>query len=472
MNRRPHWAAARRPAQVAFVSILIVLLAVPISAREMATEDAWVDWATDQSIVLDPVDWHATMPSALRAVTDELDDVQVVFLGEPDHYVAEKYDYRVLFIRALLEQGYRHLGMEMGLSDGMRIDRYLETGDERYLDRVALYGYRGDARPDRTSIPAPLEAVARQPFYDAFVTEERDFLRQLREINAALEPGEERLHWFGWDIDSTEPGGGYAEAREILGPHRGVPIIDEMEAQLALVPGETLTEEADRLEVALAGMADRVVELQEALGSADADLLRHVVRNLIDSLRFTELAFREPFGQHWNEAIRRREEALIERLDDGWLTRLDAGSRVILMGHNMHLSKDPSTLRFGLTSSDAFLEMWPTVGGAIAERLPVYAIWMLYDRGTSVRVFDPDPVFAVPSHPDRVEHLLAQIAPVLLLPLGADDARASWLDEDRSFVQNGGYASGRLRRQADALFFVEEVTVVGGLRPSCCANGP
>ncbi len=229
---------------------------------------------------------------------------------------------------------------------------------------------------------------------------------------------------------------------------------------MRLVPSESFTEEAERLEAALAFMADHVEELRTVLGPADADVLRHVVRNLIDSFRFRELAFREPFGRYWSEAIQRREAALIERLDDGWLTRLDPGSKVILVGHNMHLSKDPSTLRIGSTSSGASVQMWPSVGGAVTERLPVHSIWMLYDHGTSVRAFDPDPIFAVPSRPDRLEHLLARVAPFLLLPLGDDDPRASWLDEDRRFVQNGDDASGRLRRQADAIF-VEEVAVVG-----------
>jgi erythromycin esterase-like protein len=442
-------------------AILIVLAVAAVSASETATEDTWIDWATDRALILDPVEWPETMPEELGPITDALDGTRVVFLGESDHYSAEKYDYRLLLIRALFERGYRHLGMEMGLSDGMRVDRYLETGDERHLDRVATYGYRGDVRPDRESVPRPLEAVAEQPFFDAFIAEERAFLRQLRAINASLGPGEERLHWFGWDIDATYPGGGYAEARTILGQHHGTPVVDEVLARLALVPTETFTAEAERLEGVLALMADREVELLEALGPADAHLLRHVVRNLVDSLNFGELAFREPFGRYWNEALQRREEALIGRLDDGWLTRLDPSSKVILMGHNMHLGKDPSSLRSGPADGDATVGMWPSVGSAVAARLPVYAFWMLYDHGTSVRAFAADPVFSVPSHPDRVEHLLARIAPVLVLPLGDDDPRAAWLDEDRNFVQNGDYASGRLRRQADAIFFVEEVTVVG-----------
>jgi hypothetical protein len=140
---------------------------------------------------------------------------------------------------------------------------------------------------------------------------------------------------------------------------------------------------------------------------------------------------------------------------------LDPSSKVILMGHNMHLGKDASTLASGRAGSGASRGMWPTLGSAIADRAPVYAVWMLYDHGTSVRAFAPDPIVAVPSHPDRIEHLLAGIGKVLLLPLQDADPRAAWLDQDRNFVQNGDYASGQIRRQADAIFFVEEVNAVG-----------
>jgi len=43
----------------------------------------------------------------------------------------------------------------------------------------------------------------------------------------------------------------------------------------------------------------------------------------------------------------------------------------------------------------------------------------------------------------------------------AEDSQSPGTDEERNFVQNGDYASGLLRRQADAIFFVNEVHVVG-----------
>ncbi len=131
------------------------------------------------------------------------------------------------------------------------------------------------------------------------------------------------------------------------------------------------------------------------------------------------------------------------------------------MGHNMHLSKDSSVLRFGPTSGDPSSSMWPSLGTAVAERLPVYSIWMLYDHGTSAIPSMSESIVTIPSHPDRIEHLLAQIGSVFVLPLEDADRRSTWIDEERNFVQNGDYAGGLLRRHADAIFFVNEVHVVG-----------
>ena len=141
---------------------------------------------------------------------------------------------------------------------------------------------------------------------------------------------------------------------------------------------------------------------------------------------------------------------------DELLARLPSDEKIILMGHNLHLSKDYRTVRFGQ------LQMWPSVGSHVHSRLPgeVYSIWMLYDHGrhgnVSAQAFQ-----YVPSHPRRIESLMSRAGGAYLLPLGSDDPRAAFLDEARGFVINGGQGSGLLRKSADALFFVSEVHEVG-----------
>jgi hypothetical protein len=84
---------------------------------------------------------------------------------------------------------------------------------------------------------------------------------------------------------------------------------------------------------------------------------------------------------------------------------------------------------------------------------------MLYDHGTTLSALEADPLVRVDGQPDRIESVLTRVGSVLVLAI--DDDRAAWLDQDLNFVQNGGYGSGNLRRQADVLFFVDEVHAVG-----------
>ena len=71
------------------------------------------------------------------------------FVGEANHFVHEKLGYRLFVTRYLASRGFTVLLEELAWSDGVRIDRYLRSGDEAWLERVGTFGYEGDARPDR-----------------------------------------------------------------------------------------------------------------------------------------------------------------------------------------------------------------------------------------------------------------------------------------------------------------------------------
>jgi erythromycin esterase-like protein len=46
------------------------------------------------------------------------------YIGEPDHFIHEKYAYRLTMLNYLAGRGFTHVGEEIGASDGMRIALY------------------------------------------------------------------------------------------------------------------------------------------------------------------------------------------------------------------------------------------------------------------------------------------------------------------------------------------------------------
>src|SRR5258708_3582178 len=89
------------------------------------------------------------------------------FIGEPDHFIHEKYAYRLAMLKYLAGRGFTHLGEELGASDAMRINRFIATGDESQLERVTIYGYSGTSRTDRDDTPTGILSAS---FGDAYPT--------------------------------------------------------------------------------------------------------------------------------------------------------------------------------------------------------------------------------------------------------------------------------------------------------------
>ena len=202
--------------------VLVVLGGMPAGAVlvDSATQSepvyvsgkAFLTWVQDRAIELDSLEWRSADLGKLAVLDKLLEGKRIVYLGEPDHYVREKYDFQLIFIRYLFERGWCHLGMEMGRADGQRIDRYLESGDMAWLNRVASYGYKGDERANRKDIPKDLTPKKSDRSFVTNIHEEQFwFQKQLRSLNEVLPPGKPRLRWFGFDAD-LRPGGAYVDA--------------------------------------------------------------------------------------------------------------------------------------------------------------------------------------------------------------------------------------------------------------------
>ena len=223
-------------------------------------------WIGGHAVRLDPVTYEPDAKDAARLARLDaaLGEAKVVFLGETNHFVHEKADFRLWWLRRLAGRRPLVVGEELSWSDGHHVWRYLRTGDPAHLDQAATFGGTGYRRADRDDQPTGISKAS----YDAYPTalfkaEQARFYHGLRAL-----PGIRRF--FGFDIDA--PGAGYLDLR------RHAHNDPSFWRRLQRVRGESITDEADRLEHALTMLPDDDSELRADLAAT------------ITSLRYTQMA--------------------------------------------------------------------------------------------------------------------------------------------------------------------------------------
>ena len=422
-----------RHQRLATLTCLSLSLSISATAQEPGSEEALVAWAEETAI---PLSLDAPVPAdVLRPL---LSDARIVFLGEPDHYIHEKYAFRVRFLQGLHELGWRHLGMEMGRSDGIRFDEYLGGADERRLLDIGLYSSMGD--------------ISRAISSGGFFAMEFVYARHVRE----LAPVDERYHYFGFDLDMS-PGNGLEDAYRRAMAHGA----EDLTAVL---------HEIWKGEDPVLGLEDVIEELKDDESPFHEGLTPEIrsqvlldLTTLVASRHFRKTdVFGEDEPANLAGAFARREEQMFE-LFDAYIGSLGKEERIALTGHNMHLGRGWRDTTWKELETDIPIQLWPTIGAHITKNHgdEVFAIWLVYDHGVHAAA-ETQAQREVGSVPETFEHLLARLPhESFLLPLRSDDPRSSWLDEKRTFRVNGGVAHGRLRELTDAVFFVREVRAPG-----------
>lgn len=426
-----------------------------------------------KAIQLPSQNWTQTEPNFFKFLDKQIEGKRVVFLGEAAHWVSEKYDYRLILLKYLVGKGFRNVGMEMGLSDGARIDRFLQTGDASYLDQVALYGYRGSFVRTRPPIKSCGSGDNTNPeFARRFGIEERQFYSTLYQIGVGSGLKEKVRH-FGFDID-TVPGGGYEDILQILESVKA-PELTAIRKELELVENETLEAESSRLEKTLSLIDSHKNKLVGELGSVQFAKLQANLVTLSSSFKFLAVLAVKPCDQtqiaNWTKdllvAMAEREKVMFQNFQ-AKLQELGPDEKIVLMGHNFHLSKEPSSLWF--TSADVPVPyappMWPSIGQFVSRNLslPTFSIWMIHNTGTQSNINCPTVSCPVDAKPGYLGDTLSNLGQVFALPLFTMPAdKLSYLDQRLNFSVNGGTYSGNILRNADMIFFVNNVT---GLRES------
>src|SRR5579863_912501 len=217
---------------------------MPLFSNDRAISE-FKAWASEHAIRLDlPLQSDRNL-KRLAALDSSVAKKRIVYLGEPDHFIHEKYDYRLLMLRYLFSRGWNHIGEEMGVVDGYRINNFLKTGDSNHLDRAPIYGYKAGQRTDRDDSATGLLKDSFTAFpHDVFAAEQKSFARALRDVATA---GAQEINFFGFDIDAL-PGAGYEDLAEMLAPVAGNDVVAKILGTLARVPNETRANEVARLD--------------------------------------------------------------------------------------------------------------------------------------------------------------------------------------------------------------------------------
>ena len=175
-----------------------------------------------------------------------------------------------------------------------------------------------------------------------------------------------------------------------------------------------------------------------------------------DSFAYFRMANPAATYKALNKAMAAREE-LMYRHVTFILSQMKPQDKLVLMGHNRHLSKNIEKIK-NPGASPPGGKLVPSVGTLLNRLLPnqVFSIWMLYDHGKSSHPFSTLS-HEYTSGPESLNALLAKVGSIYLLPTASPDAPALLNAElDINGIYNVPFRAA-ISQQADAVFFINEV---------------
>jgi erythromycin esterase-like protein len=415
-------------------------------------------WASEQALSLTPTDSADYDVENLAFLDEKLEGKRVAFLVEMNHFIHEKYDFRLLLIRYLVSRGWRFIGEELSWTDGVQVDRYLADGDASHLDRVTTYGYRDCVRADRNDEPTGILKDSADSYPQAELRAEQiRFAESLRRLNVN-QPGSERLRFFGFDVDYT-PGGGYEDLEEMLSPFVDDPVVKSVRDLLVRVPRETLEQEILRLSRGVRSIEENEKPLAELLGTKAYSRLLRSATTLRDSFDYIRIAHPAKNYEALNEAMAFR-EMVMHRQVEYVLNNLASDDKVILMAGSLHLMKDDRKVKAPGVGAGPGGGSLPSIGHFVSQNLApdqVFSAWMLYDHGQDNQPF-PDLPQDLTSIPGSLNAVLSEIGTDFMLPVSNDpQARLYQKTSDIVHMYNLVFKA-KVAEQADAISFTRRVS--------------
>ncbi|HWQ88609.1 MAG TPA: erythromycin esterase family protein [Desulfitobacteriaceae bacterium] len=359
-----------------------------------------------------------------------------------------------MMLRYLISRGWRYIGEELGFSDGIRVERYLETGDGSYLEQIAAYGYEGALRTDRVDKATGILKSSSENYpVQKFKSEQLRLVRALREINNSFTLNHDRIHYFGFDLD-TLTGGGYEDIEGLLSTFKDEPAISEILALTCRVHGETAEDEINRLRRVLERAKVLKTSLSKLLGAEKYAALQDWLMTLHDSFCFSLRANSAVDYKELCIAMANREEAMYRHVKAA-LSKMKPNDKLVLMGHNRHLTKDIGMIKNAGAAPPGGYRV-PTIGTYINRLLPgqVFSIWQLHGCGRSSQPYT-ELASEYVSTKGSINAILSEVGSNFLLPT----AESTLLEKETDIVgiYNAIYRTV-IAKQADVLFFIGQVS--------------
>lgn len=377
------------------------------------------------AIALPHFDGESLDIAPLAALDARLAEADIVALGETNHFIHEKSDFRLFCARWLVSRGWTAFAEELGWSDGWRIDRYLAGRDEDAFARLPSFNDLAHLRSDRDDRPGGILKSDSYPVAE-FVAEQKRFYAGLRRAC----PG---ARLAGIDIDGL-PGGGYADIAQMLDAH-GL-AAPAFRAALERCPGESATAEAARLRSAAKHLPNAPPEIAAALEA------------LAESLDYIAMTYSAATYDAVRPGMAFRERAMKRRF--GEAEKLLGTSRLVVMGHALHLAKaDLAGSGVGPGGGSE-----PPLGHWLARRGKVLSLWLIYGAGQ-----DGQPLASLPRSAafaaDTLNAMLAGYPPLVFFPADAPELFAAPLRIGH--IYNAMF-DARLGAEADAVIYVPHVS--------------
>jgi erythromycin esterase-like protein len=406
-------------------------------ARAAHLDDAHLQqlerWARDVACALGPV-----ADAAADALIDTaLSRTNVVVLGELNHFVREKTDFRLWWLERISRKRRLVVAEELSWSDGEWVARYLESGNPACLARAATFGNTDSRRNDREERPTGVLRASSEAYPAAqFLAEQRRFYDGLRQWP---------VRFYGIDIGAP-PNDRYVELEACI--DRMASAADQVIAQslLARVPGESFAAEALRLR-----------QLRAHLGRADGLATRCTdeLDAVIANLEYLEGAYSARDYEALRPAMALR-EAFMKRRIAHVVDGLAADEVLVLLGHAFHLTKDDASIGgVGVGPGGGLVS---SLGHYLVQERGVetFAAWMVYGGGRDSQPFPDLPQIA--DYPRKsLNQVLANIGEPLIAPIDAAAhdvlARAVLLGHMYNQI-----VPINLPRAADVLWFVPHVS--------------